>query len=115
MRYYSLISEEETFSQTDQIQNKEPCQDTPGGQLEFSTEHPNEVSDESAGVYLDLLVPGLGILVLHHPPPQPEPLLVQLLVVGRDVTEPDVPSQEDLQVPVLVECYQVTDVSEDHH
>ena len=48
-------------------------------------------------------MPGLGELVLHHAAPQPEPLLVQLLVVGGDVPEPHVARQQDLLVPVLVE------------
>ena len=59
-------------------------------------------------------MPGLWVLVLHHPPPQPEPLLVQLLVVGRDVAEPDVARQQDLLVPALVEGDQVADVSVAH-
>ena len=70
-----------------------------------------QVSYKSGGVDLDLLVPGHGELVLHHPPPQPEPLLVQLLVVRWDVTEPDIAREQDLQVPVLVEGDQVTDIS----
>ena len=52
--------------------------------------------------------------MLHHPPPQPEPSLVQLLVVWRDVAKPDIAGEEDLQVPVLVEGDQVTDVSVAH-
>ena len=52
--------------------------------------------------------------MLHHSPPQPEPSLVQLLVVRRDVAKPDIASEEDLQVPVLVEGDQVTDVSVAH-
>ena len=39
---------------------------------------------------------------------------MQLLVVGRDVAKPDIASEEDLQVPVLVEGDQVTDVSVAH-
>ena len=65
----------------------------------------------SARINLYLLVPGLWVLVLHHPSPQPEPLLVQLLVVGGDVAEPDVARQQDLLVPALVEGDQVTNVS----
>ena len=39
---------------------------------------------------------------------------MQLLVVGRDVAKPDIASEEDLQVPVLVEGDQVADVSVAH-
>ena len=39
---------------------------------------------------------------------------MQLLVVRRDVAKPDIASEEDLQVPVLVEGDQVTDVSVAH-
>ena len=59
-------------------------------------------------------MPGLGELVLHHPPPQPEPSLVQFLVVRRDVAEPDVAGEEDLQVPVFVEGDQIADISVTH-
>ena len=52
--------------------------------------------------------------MFHHPSPQPEPPLVQLLVVRGDVAEPDIASEEDLQVPVLVEGDQVTDISVAH-
>ena len=52
--------------------------------------------------------------MLHHSPPQPEPSLVQLLVVRRDVAKPDIASEEDLQVPVLVEGDQVADISVTH-
>ena len=69
---------------------------------------------QPAGVNLYLLLPALRKFVFHHPSPQPEPPLVQLLVVWRDVAKPDIASEEDLQVPVLVEGDQVTDVSVAH-
>ena len=43
---------------------------------------------QPGGVYLEYSWPGVGELMLHHPPPEPEPLLVQLLVVWRDVAKP---------------------------
>ena len=67
-----------------------------------------------AGINLYLLLPALRKFVFHHSPPQPEPPLVQLLMVGGDVAEPDIASQEDFQVPVLVEGDQVTDISVAH-
>ena len=42
------------------------------------------------------------------------PLLVQLLIVGGNVAEPDVAGEEDLLVPALVEGDQVADVAVAH-
>ena len=42
------------------------------------------------------------------------PLLVQLLIVGGNVAEPDVAGEEDLLVPALVEGDQVADVAVTH-
>ena len=42
------------------------------------------------------------------------PLLVQLLIVGGNVAEPDVAGEQDLLVPALVEGDQVADVAVTH-
>jgi hypothetical protein len=44
---------------------------------------------QPAGVDLQDGSPGVRELVLHHPPPEPEAFLVQLLIVGRYVPEPE--------------------------
>ena len=59
-------------------------------------------------------MPSLWILMFHHPPPQPEPLLVELGMIWRNVTKPNVASQQYFFIPVLVERYQIADVSVTH-